>query len=978
MKAAPPTKRSSQFELENLEQRILLSGNALIEAAVGAHAGTDPHRAIPQSVIEENGPASAVETTAPAAYDPASQINGIFDGIFSQPVDRPAAESTPASESKSAPAATVNGAEQSAQKVAVSDVFQPGKTTAGTDVLNPAGSTTDSSNPLTLQLTETLHAANSPPTEHIGSQFVTIDSKASSSGEAISLPLTASLDSASQGSDSSTNIHLTPDQPLQASGGLTLGESDTLSGTGTVLGSVTSQGTISPGNSPGVQYFGSLTLGASAVTVIQLFGTTPASTLNWTGTTAPDTSHAYDQIIVSRAASLGGTLAITLGSGYTPQEGDTFDIITASSFTGHFVTGTGLFGFGDHSLYLKVEQLPDRLRLVATKVSADAMVVRPDTQAGNDAFGQLLNHDQFATSSASFVGSVTVGQFVSIHGTLNLTWVPSLSVTLTDKSTTTLYGLTIGGTGLDVFVGLGGPYLQDSNGDGSITNADSPNPNATGLHFTNVNVGLGLFRSFSLLDYSTYYALSVTASTGALVGSDTLTAQANNISVGVDEVRATIDNAVFPAPAINFSALPGGGLNVPTGGATTVKLDFNQRFQRASVADLTLQVSQYVYARGSFTFEKGTDLTVPLTGGSAGRNGTTDVEVMTIGASNVHVFVGVGGPYWQDSNGDGQITSADTPDANAIGLALDSVDLGLAVMKEKALVSPNKYTALKVTAASAAFVGGGDYFQMDAKGISIGVNQVSALIDNTVSTAAVIDFSSMNGGAGFQVNTGGTPVTLDFNSRIIRASVTDATVQIYQFVYARGSFAFEKSADLTVPLIGGSAGRNGTTTVEVMTIGGSNVHLFVGVGGPYWQDSNGDGQITNADTPDANAIGLALDSVDIGLAVMKEKALVSPNKFTALKVTAASAGFVGGGDYFKLDANGISIGVNQVSALVDNSVSTAAVVDFSSMNGGAGFQVNTGGTPVTLDFNSRIIRASVADATVQVSQFVYARGSFAF
>src|SRR5688572_2351311 len=48
-------------------------------------------------------------------------------------------------------------------------------------------------------------------------------------------------------------IHLQPENPLVVPQGLELAASQTLSGSGDIDGDVTSSGTISPGNSPGVQ-----------------------------------------------------------------------------------------------------------------------------------------------------------------------------------------------------------------------------------------------------------------------------------------------------------------------------------------------------------------------------------------------------------------------------------------------------------------------------------------------------------------------------------------------------------------------------------------------------------------------------------------------------------------------------------------------------------------------------------------------------
>ncbi len=44
----------------------------------------------------------------------------------------------------------------------------------------------------------------------------------------------------------------------------------------------------------------------------------------------------------------------------------------------------------------------------------------------------------------------------------------------------------------------------------------------------------------------------------------------------------------------------------------------------------------------------------------------------------------------------------------------------------------------------------------------------------------------------------------------------------------------------------------------------------------------------------------------------------------------------------------------------------------------AGFKVDTGGTPVVLDFETKLLRASVAQATLRLSDFLYLSGSFAF
>ena len=80
--------------------------------------------------------------------------------------------------------------------------------------------------------------------------------------------------------------------------------------------------------------------------------------------------------------------------------------------------------------------------------------------------------------------------------------------------------------------------------------------------------------------------------------------------------------------------------------------------------------------------------------------------MLEIGATNVHLFVGLGGPYWVDSNGDGTINASDTPaSTGATGLALDNVSFALALLRPTAAGSTRSYYALSASADSIALVG---------------------------------------------------------------------------------------------------------------------------------------------------------------------------------------------------------------------------------------------------------------------------------
>src|SRR5690606_25001747 len=146
-----------------------------------------------------------------------------------------------------------------------------------------------------------------------------------------------------------------------------------------------------------------------------------------------------------------------------------------------------------------------------------------------------------------------------------------------------------------------------------------------------------------------------------------------------------------------------------------ILIDFAAAVLRVSVTDATLSVAEFVYLRGGFAFEKGTAIQATDTLGT-----TKEVDVITIGASNVYAFAGVGGPYWVDSNDDGRIDNTDTPDAGgAMGIALANVAFGLALLRPTNLSDAVSYLSLKISADSAELVGLGDLLSITARGITV-------------------------------------------------------------------------------------------------------------------------------------------------------------------------------------------------------------------------------------------------------------------
>jgi len=98
-----------------------------------------------------------------------------------------------------------------------------------------------------------------------------------------------------------------------------------LEGTGTLQGSVTNDGQVSPGVSGvAVLTLGEFTQSQTGSSLVELAGTTSGS--------------AHDQIAVTGAANLDGTLDVALADGFVPAAGDSFAILTCASRTGTFAT----------------------------------------------------------------------------------------------------------------------------------------------------------------------------------------------------------------------------------------------------------------------------------------------------------------------------------------------------------------------------------------------------------------------------------------------------------------------------------------------------------------------------------------------------------------------------------------------------------------------------------------------------------------
>jgi hypothetical protein len=129
--------------------------------------------------------------------------------------------------------------------------------------------------------------------------------------------------------------NFTPVGALANSGTLRVGAGSTLTvkgaltntgqieGKGTIVANVTSDGTVSPGESPGtLTIAGNFTQTDSGILDIQIAGPNPGAD--------------YDVLRVTGTATLGGTLRISLLNGYVPPEGADFSFLQAATRSVNF------------------------------------------------------------------------------------------------------------------------------------------------------------------------------------------------------------------------------------------------------------------------------------------------------------------------------------------------------------------------------------------------------------------------------------------------------------------------------------------------------------------------------------------------------------------------------------------------------------------------------------------------------------------
>ncbi|MEJ2698045.1 MAG: hypothetical protein P8Z70_00015, partial [Desulfuromonadales bacterium] len=548
------------------------------------------------------------------------------------------------------------------------------------------------------------------------------------------------------------------------------------------------------------------------------------------------------------------------------------------------------------------------------------------------------------------------------------------TVTLDDGSSVPVQLITVGGHVDEAFAGVNGP---------------GSNEGAMGLSLTGVDFGMAMMRpnlptdpEVEPTDLRSWTALRADVDSAKFVGvEEGLTIEISEVYVAINQGRGRLNNGANRT-VVDFSTYDNddldpvdGYLEVNVGGGKTVQIDFAEEFIKVQ-GKVELGIYDFFFVNGNFGFEKSSTV-VTLSDGTS-----QEMEVISVGASDVNGFAGVNGPYFTDLDGNGEVTpnasdngdgvietdESDELNEEALGLVLTDVDFALAFFKAKGLsettTDQRSWITVKASVGEASFVGV-EGLTIGLRDFSVKVNQSGGKMDGIVNDT-VIDFT----GEAFPVNIGGGKfIDLDFKTELLAASGS-IELGIYNFFFVSGNFAFQKS-ETTVTVRDITTGAADDVPVQLLTLGASGVDAFAGVNGPA--DNEG-------------ALGFALEDVEFALTLMKRKKdTLSPGdtrSWVSLAGDVGDARFIGLDD-MTLSVSSIHVGVNQSGGKLDGADNNT-YVDFSQYdddgNGEAdGYMtVETGpGDSIQLDFHEELIQVE-AKVEMNLFGFFYLSGTFAF
>ncbi|MFT6434600.1 MAG: hypothetical protein ACJAVI_002649, partial [Candidatus Azotimanducaceae bacterium] len=400
-------RQGKEFELETLEERILLSGDPLLDPiqALGPQQRdpslenlSSPYGIDAVSIIEklDQGASSSNSFSDErghsdkVSYDPQAMLDDLFGGMSEDDFDEEAMPAA-AAETTEQVLAEEDADTDTTTKILVAESLE------GTLKIAEAGTHTapiETDSDVKNISTYDYFGYSAPPADPSQTLEITQNSPVISlASDPVAESLRITHDLVLSNESASKNVEI-----------LIVSEGYELSGSGSFGFNLVNEGTLKPGNSPGILNPATFTNAAGATLVVEIGGLTPGP-----GTPI---DNGYDQVNTSAntagSITLDGTFEIQLINSFLPTVGQTFEILTfanGGSITGVFTDAIGLYGFGDGSLYFDLEEYANGdgtggLRVIVKEVNGDNFTssVEPVTLANQ--FGKFLS-DYFTVDGST-------------------------------------------------------------------------------------------------------------------------------------------------------------------------------------------------------------------------------------------------------------------------------------------------------------------------------------------------------------------------------------------------------------------------------------------------------------------------------------------------------------------------------------------------------------------------------------------------
>ena len=374
---------------------------------------------------------------------------------------------------------------------------------------------------------------------------------------------------------------------------------------------------------------------------------------------------------------------------------------------------------------------------------------------------------------------------------------------------------------LQFFVGLGATFVEDANHKVTGISTDD----TLGFSVAGASLDLVIVKEGA----GTRKWMGLAASVGAME----VHGLSSTFDLQVLDLALRFNGKAADASKLDWSALA--GLSGDPLGILATDLSGIVRATDVSITgSVWVNIDNFVYLSGSIALQR-KEMFVKTVGATS----TTKMSVLTLGASNLRVFAGVGDA---DSDDDRVVDNDTLLAQNAVGvlLAIDNLAIVLAkpVVALGAPVSSKSYFALSGSGSGSLI--GVDGVELSGR-VAVSINQGKEKLNNVTSNVAAIDFAAsatanpeaFGDPSGLKAVTGPSAdqfVIVDFSESNLLKVSGYVSISIADFLHLSGQFAFSQSGTPQTVKI---AGSTATKQVNVMTIGASDVNAFVGVGGLF-------------------------------------------------------------------------------------------------------------------------------------------------